>query len=127
MCTEKIRQKPPVFEFGGEVTLVRMALTRSEKVLNYVSSLITGSEDTKNGTKLCLFSYRLEIVHDVMIGYGDLNRGEDDGSKILGSQRKKWQGSQRRRKAGLDQQPDCWFGKEHFKGKKKYDLQLERV
>ena len=25
--TKKIRRKPPVFEFGGEVTLVRLALT----------------------------------------------------------------------------------------------------
>ena len=25
---EKIRRKPPVFELGGEVTLVRLALTR---------------------------------------------------------------------------------------------------
>ena len=26
--TEKIRREPPIFEFGGEVTLVRLALTR---------------------------------------------------------------------------------------------------
>ena len=33
--TEKIRREPPVVEFGGEVTLVRLALTR-------VSSLYQG-------------------------------------------------------------------------------------
>ena len=38
--TEKIRREPPVFEFGGEVTLVRLDLSR-------VSSLCLGLRPKK--------------------------------------------------------------------------------
>ena len=32
--TEKMRREPPVFEFGGEVTVVRLALTRVSQFPN---------------------------------------------------------------------------------------------
>ena len=42
-----------------------------------------------------------------------LEEEEDGVKKVLASQRKMWQGSQRRGKVGSNQQAgaDCWFGK----------------